>query len=46
MDYVQEERPDVTAITNGFAISFSGRSERTNAYIDLRVAYFDLNGNL
>ncbi|CAD8108293.1 unnamed protein product [Paramecium primaurelia] len=46
MDYVQEERPDVTAISNGFAISWSGRSERNNQNIDLRIAYFDLYGNL
>ncbi|CAD8127290.1 unnamed protein product [Paramecium sonneborni] len=46
MDYVQEERPDVAAISNGFAISWSGRSERNNQNIDLRIAYFDLYGNL
>ncbi|CAK65174.1 unnamed protein product (macronuclear) [Paramecium tetraurelia] len=46
MDYIQEERPDVAAISNGFAISWSGRSERNNQNIDLRIAYFDLYGNL
>lgn len=38
-------KPDVAAIPNGFAISFSGFSEKNSRNIDIRVVYFDLQGN-
>ncbi|CAK81772.1 unnamed protein product (macronuclear) [Paramecium tetraurelia] len=45
LDYVKEFKPDVAAIPNGFAISFGGLNEINSRYIDVRVVYFDLQGN-
>ena len=45
MDSVRELKPDIGAIPNGFVITFTGISESNYRNIDLRVVYFDLNGN-
>ncbi|CAD8166277.1 unnamed protein product [Paramecium octaurelia] len=45
LDHVKEFKPDIAAIPNGFAISFGGVNEKNSRNIDLRVVYFDLQGN-